>query len=98
MANQGADPTANSGLAGKIDRTLRSKPTPKSRMSNNQQRPSMPLNTRHHGEPIFGIEGPQTFVEHDNSGALKQSSRDEHPAPFTVRQLPAGVPHHLVDT
>ena len=44
------------------------------------------------------IERRKTLVEHHQVGAGKERARQEHAAPFALRQPPAGVANLLIES
>src|SRR5436853_900382 len=66
-----------------------------SRMRNHHQRPRPPEHAIQGLPQALGIEGGEALVEHHELGALEQGAGDVEAALLAVRELPAGLSHHL---
>src|SRR4051812_48882135 len=69
-----------------------------SRMRDHHQRPRPPEHAIQGLPQALGIEGGEALVEHDELGALEQGAGDVEAALLAVRELPAGLSHHLLQT
>src|SRR5580692_2555585 len=69
----------------------------KSRMGNHDQRLGSLEDTANREGHSLRIQCAKTFIKNQDVGRLQYRSGDVQPATLTVRELPAGLTHHLLE-